>query len=65
MLERISNQKIKATKHRVRDIGVERYSCPFFFDPKYSARISPKHLESARLSCEDLEYEAQNSEEMA
>ena len=58
MLERISNNKIKATMHRVRDIGVERYSCPFFFDPKYSARISPNHLKSTRKSCEDNEYEA-------
>jgi isopenicillin N synthase-like dioxygenase len=37
-LERISNHRIKATMHRVADIGQERYSCPFFFDPKFSAR---------------------------
>ena len=29
-LETISDYKIKATQHRVRDIGKERYSCAFF-----------------------------------
>ena len=66
MLERISNYKIKATYHRVRDIGRERYSCPFFFDPKYSARLSPFLLESSRTTCEDRKYEKdpKNEEEM-
>ena len=66
MLERISNYKIKATYHRVRDIGRERYSCPFFFDPKYSARLSPILLESKRKSCEDRKYEndPKNAKEM-
>ena len=57
MLEKISNYQIKATLHRVRDIGIERYSCPFFFDPKFSARISEKLLQSNRKSCEDEQYE--------
>ena len=39
MLSRITNYKLKATKHRVLDIGVERYSSPFFFEPHYAARI--------------------------
>jgi len=30
---------LKATKHRVLDIGSERYSCPFFFEPHYKAKI--------------------------
>jgi isopenicillin N synthase-like dioxygenase len=38
-LEALSGNQIKATRHRVMDIGVERYSSPFFFDPKFSARI--------------------------
>lgn len=37
--ERITNFKLKATSHRVLDIGVERYSSPFFVEPKYSAVI--------------------------
>ena len=57
MFERIANYKIKATMHRVRDIGCERYSCPFFFDPKHSARIAPTLLQSSRKSCEDRAYE--------
>lgn len=56
-LQRISGHKIKATMHRVLDIGCERFSCPFFFDPKYSARISPILLSSARKSAEDCDYE--------
>ena len=56
-LEKISQSKIKATRHRVLDIGIERYSSPFFLDPKFSARISTKLLESNRKSCEDREYE--------
>jgi len=55
-LERISNYEIKATKHRVLDIGCERFSSPFFFDPKFSARISNNLLQSKRTSCEDREY---------
>ena len=39
MLSRITNYKLKATKHRVLDIGVERFSSPFFFEPNYSANI--------------------------
>ena len=39
-LSAISNHKIKATFHRVRDIGTERYSSPFFLTEKFSARIS-------------------------
>jgi len=39
VFQRITNFKLKATEHRVLDIGVERYSSPFFMDPKYSAVI--------------------------
>lgn len=41
--ERVTNFKLKATKHRVLDIGVTRYSSPFFFEPKYSAVI-PRNM---------------------
>ena len=47
-LEILSNKKIKATMHRVRDIGVERFSAVFFLQPKFSARISADILESSR-----------------
>lgn len=39
MLSRITDYRLKATKHRVLDIGVERYSSPYFFEPYYGARI--------------------------
>lgn len=57
ILSRISNYKIKATRHRVLDIGVERFSCPFFLEPKFSARISDTILDSKRKQCEDLKYD--------
>lgn len=66
LLQRISNNRIKATMHRVVDIGVERYSCPFFFDPKFSARVTTNILSSKRARCEDLNYDLdpRNKEEM-
>lgn len=39
MLSRITDYKLKATLHRVLDIGVERFSSPFFFEPHYLAKI--------------------------
>ena len=48
MLSRITNYELKATKHRVLDIGVERFSSPFFFEPHYAARI-PKLLKEDAL----------------
>ena len=42
IFSRITDFKLKATKHRVLDIGVERFSSPFFLEPKYSALIPRK-----------------------
>lgn len=39
MLSKITNNRVKATMHRVIDIGVERFSHPFFLEPHYSAKI--------------------------
>ena len=50
----ITGGKVKATKHRVVDTGMDRYSCPFFMYPKLSARIPDDLLKSDRISCEDL-----------
>ena len=49
MLSRTTGYRLKATKHRVLDIGVERYSSPFFFEPRYAASIPStiEHLTSA------------------
>jgi len=55
MLSRITNFKLKATKHRVRDIGVERFSSPFFFEPNYSARI-PRQLGEGGKEEEEFIY---------
>mmetsp|Transcript_8744 Transcript_8744/g.10000 ORF Transcript_8744/g.10000 Transcript_8744/m.10000 type:complete len:352 (+) Transcript_8744:432-1487(+) len=47
LLSRLSNYKLKATMHRVLDIGRERYSSPLFMEPRYSAVISPCMLSSS------------------
>lgn len=51
MLSRITNYILKATLHRVIDIGDDRFSSPFFFEPHYLARIpsSIMDLESLRV----------------
>jgi isopenicillin N synthase-like dioxygenase len=41
LLERWTGGRIKATAHRVLAQGENRYSVPFFFEPRPSARITP------------------------
>ncbi len=53
LLSRISGGRVKATMHQVYDIGKERFSAPFFFSPKYSARISDNIMPSERKLVED------------
>ena len=50
--ERVTNFELKATKHRVLDIGVERYSSPFFLEPRYDATIPSNVLNSKKTSKE-------------
>lgn len=33
---------VKATMHRVADLGADRYSVPFFFEPKWTAIFDGK-----------------------
>lgn len=39
LLSRLTNRRFKATRHRVRDLGINRYSVPFFFEPQCDARF--------------------------
>jgi isopenicillin N synthase-like dioxygenase len=41
LLERWTGGRIKATRHRVLGLGEERFSIPFFFEPRPDARIAP------------------------
>ena len=41
LLEKWSNNKIKATVHRVIGYGNERFSIPFFFEPSIKSYIKP------------------------
>jgi len=52
IFERITNFTLKATMHQVVDIGVERFSCPFFLDPCSSAIIPSNILNSAEEQVE-------------
>lgn len=50
MLSRITNYILKATLHRVIDIGDDRFSSPFFFEPHYAARIPSSIMDLESLS---------------
>ncbi|XP_067679811.1 isopenicillin N synthase-like [Haliotis asinina] len=39
ILSKTSNGRFKATRHRVVETGMDRYSVPFFFEPRYGAEI--------------------------
>jgi isopenicillin N synthase-like dioxygenase len=58
MLSRITNYVLKSTLHRVIDIGKDRYSSPFFFEPHYAAKIP-----SSILKLNDNGEEVQLTEE--
>ena len=45
LLERWTGGRIRATRHRVLGQGEERYSVPFFFEPRPSTVIAPLPLE--------------------
>lgn len=39
LLSRLTGGRLKSTYHRVRDTGIERYSVPFFFEPRFDGRF--------------------------
>ncbi|XP_045203132.2 1-aminocyclopropane-1-carboxylate oxidase-like [Mercenaria mercenaria] len=41
---RMLGGRFKATRHRVLDVGTDRYSVPFFLEPKYDADIGINYL---------------------
>lgn len=40
LLSRMTSNRYKATYHRVIDVGVDRFSAPFFFEPRFDADVS-------------------------
>ena len=52
-LSQITNFKLKATMHRVVDLGRERWSSPFFMDPCFDAIIPQNIFEDKKASKED------------
>jgi isopenicillin N synthase-like dioxygenase len=56
-LSRATNFKLKATNHRVLDIGIERYSSPFFLEPAYSTVVPANLLDDSEEAKEnDITY---------
>jgi isopenicillin N synthase-like dioxygenase len=41
LLERLTSGLIRATRHRVLSVGRERFSVPFFYEPRADARLVP------------------------
>jgi isopenicillin N synthase-like dioxygenase len=41
LLERLTSSLIRATRHRVLSVGRERFSVPFFYEPRADARLMP------------------------
>ncbi|GBG29387.1 1-aminocyclopropane-1-carboxylate oxidase 2 [Hondaea fermentalgiana] len=59
LFARLTNYRLKATFHRVLDIGTERFSSPMFLEPKYSAAIPRGLMDSNRTSVDqDLPHDA-------
>ncbi|XP_037083326.1 2-oxoglutarate-dependent dioxygenase-like [Pollicipes pollicipes] len=56
MLATISGGKWKATNHRVVDEGVNRFSVPFFLEPRYSANMSVRLPGSGQAEPEPVSY---------
>lgn len=48
LLERWTGGRVKATAHRVVGLGENRYSVPFFFEPRPSTRIEPLPMDGIR-----------------
>jgi len=47
LLERWTGGRIRATEHRIVATGAERFSIPFFYEPRVDAEIAPLPLASA------------------
>ncbi|KAK3093075.1 hypothetical protein FSP39_010740 [Pinctada imbricata] len=47
LLDRMTGNRFKATRHRVIDIGVDRYSIPFFLEPEFEADVGRNFLAEA------------------
>ena len=39
LMSKVTKGRFKATYHRVRDTGCDRYSIPFFFEPRSDAKF--------------------------
>jgi len=56
-LEFLSNQKFKATNHRVLWNKKKRMSIPFFFEPSYDFKMNKSYLKGSELNDKGMVYE--------
>ena len=45
---RMMGGRFKATRHRVIDIGLDRFSVPFFLEPKFDGDIGPNFMSKVK-----------------
>ena len=65
-MERITNRRFVATRHRVLTNRDERLSIPFFFEPRYDCPLAPKSFGiNEPVSGEAVEYEVFLRESLA
>jgi isopenicillin N synthase-like dioxygenase len=57
MLSRMTNYQLRSTLHRVIDIGTDRYSSPFFFEPFYEAKIPSSIIKNEDGTLRELSEE--------
>ena len=49
IMENMTNGELKATEHRVIDLGQDRYSAPMFVEPNFDDQQYAKNLRTGQI----------------